>query len=77
MSNPSARSPLWLLEQLLRRFYLVVVVAVCLAIVVSQTALYGAVVNSWDWLLVSGFGTWLAAVYFQFLLPEKLTETLT
>lgn len=67
MSSPSARSPLWLLERLLRRFYLGLVALVSVAIVVSQMSLVGGVVNDWDWLLVSGFGTWLAAVYFQFL----------
>lgn len=77
MSSPSARSSLWLLEQLLRRFYLGLVALVSVAIVVSQLSLVGAVVNDWDWLLVSGFGTWLAVVYFPLLLPDKLTEALT
>jgi hypothetical protein len=75
--NAPARSPLWLLEQLLRRFYLVLVAIVSIAIVVNEVSFYGTVVNDWDWLLVSGFGTWLAAVYFALLLPDKLTETLT
>ncbi len=77
MPSQPARSPLWLLEQLLRRFYLVLVALVSVAIVVRQMSLAGVAVNDWDWLLVSGVGTWLAAVYFPFLLPEKLAETLT
>jgi hypothetical protein len=75
--NASARSPLWLLERLLRRFYLVFVAVVTLAVVANELSLYGSVLKEWDWLLVTGFGTWIAAVYFPLLLPDKVTETLT
>ena len=77
MPNASARSPLWLLERLLHRFYLVFVAVVTLAVVANELSLYGSVLKEWDWLLVTGFGTWIAAVYFPLLLPDKVTETLT
>jgi len=70
-------SPLWLVERLLRRFYLVLVAVASVAIVANEMSRSGTVLDDWDWLLVTGFGTWLAAVYFSLLLPDKLTQTLT
>lgn len=70
-------SPLWPLEQWMRSHYIVLVLFVSIMVVVNEVVLWGADTRRWDWLYVSGFGTWLAGVYFPLLLPDKLTETLT
>lgn len=77
MPSHSAPPPLWLPERLLRRFYIVLVGVVSVAIVANELSLAGTDLSYWDWLLVTGFGTWLAAVYHPLLLPDRLTETLT
>ena len=69
--------PLWLVERLLRRFYVPLGVAISIAVVVNEVEKFGADLNNWDWLWVSTFGIWLAGVYFSLFLPDKLTETLT
>ncbi|MCA1703627.1 MAG: hypothetical protein LC808_10375, partial [Actinobacteria bacterium] len=68
---------MWLLERLLRRFYVPLGIAISIAVVANEVARSGADLSNWDWLWVSGFGTWLAGVYFSLFLPDKLTETLT
>jgi len=77
LSLISSPSPLWLLERLLRRFFVPLGVTVVIAVVADEVAISGFDLNGWDWLWVSGFGTWLMTVYFPLLLPNKLTETLT
>lgn len=69
--------PLWLLERLLHRFFVPLGAAVLVVATANSVMTSGFDLNDWDWLWASGFSTWLVGLYFTFLLPDKLTETLT
>ena len=63
---------LWPVERQFRRGVVLVALAVGVAVVGYQLAYFGGRLGRWDWLFVSGFLTWVAAIYFALALPERV-----
>lgn len=78
-SGPAAPPPhsLWWVEKLVRRRYVWLVGIGAVLVATNEVSLFGADLQDWDWLLVSGFAVLLAALYLPTLLPDKLEDALT
>jgi hypothetical protein len=69
-------SPLWLIERFFKRSFLVIALAIGVALIAEEAVFFGVQLQRWDWLYVSGFATWLAAIYFPLLLPDRVDMAL-
>jgi hypothetical protein len=67
---------LWGVERALRRWYGAFSVVVVALVVVDQAAHGRTDLREWNWMLVTGFGVWLGALYFGLRLPEKVDQTI-
>lgn len=65
---------LWWPERMIRRGYIVLVTALSLGVLANEVYTYGLDIAEWDWLLVTGFASLLAAGYFALVLPDEVTD---
>lgn len=71
-----AHSPLWLIERVFKNSFFIGSPLVAIAVSASYVSFSGGRLRSQDWLFVSGIATWLAAIYFTLLLPDRVDVTL-
>jgi hypothetical protein len=64
-------------ENWLRRHYLHVMVVTFILLILNELYEFGAHLPGWDWLLVSGWITFLLTFKATFLLPDKVDEVLS